>query len=272
VDCGTYIEQYLSAHVDGELSTDELRVAEEHLAGCADCRARFAEERAVKSLMRERARMLRTPTMVRGSILAALDAADNAERRDRAAGADRRGQQNSVLRRARVWVPVALAAAAVFGFVMLRGGSIPPAHAITPFDVAVDHYAQFAAHFEPNVTSNSPPDISAAYMDHKLPGLLWNLQPSGYKLVGGRIEQLRDGSPVAFTFYRGDAGTILCTYMKAEAFEPPPGAVHAMGEHNYYEYKGYRICLSYPRGGFICILVSGRAMHDFVQDIAASEL
>jgi len=269
VDCGTYIEKFLSAHVDGELSPDELRAAEEHLAGCANCRARFAEERAVKSLMRERAQMLRTPAMVRGSILAALDAADSAERRDRAASADR--PRRSALRRVGPWIPVALAAAAVFAFVMFRGGSMTPAHAITPLDVAVDHYAQFSAHFEPTVKSNAPPDISAAYMDHHLPGVLWNLQPSGYKLVGARIENMRDGSPAAFTYYRGETGSILCTYMKAPGFEPPIGATKVIGEHNYYEYKGYRICVSYPLGNFICILVTRRTMNDFVQDIAASE-
>jgi hypothetical protein len=146
-----------------------------------------------------------------------------------------------------------------------------PAHAITPLDVAVDHYAQFAAPFEPNVKSNARPYISAASMDQHLPGVLWNLQPSGYKLVGARIEYLHNGSPVAFTFYRGDTGTILCTYIKAPGFEPPIGAIKVMGEHNYYEYKGYRICVSYPLGNFVCILVSGRTMNDFVQDISASE-
>lgn len=64
VDCTTYIEKYLSAHVDGELSAAELRDAEEHLAGCVNCRVRFAEERAVKALLRERAAMLRTPPIV----------------------------------------------------------------------------------------------------------------------------------------------------------------------------------------------------------------
>ncbi len=96
MDCKTYIEKYLSAHVDGELTPAELREVEEHLAGCDNCRARFAEERAVKALLRERAAMRRTPPIVRGSILAALDAADaadatNPERggADRSAGADR---------------------------------------------------------------------------------------------------------------------------------------------------------------------------------------
>ncbi|MGA7870743.1 MAG: zf-HC2 domain-containing protein, partial [Candidatus Binatus sp.] len=72
VDCGTYIEKYLSAQVDGELSAAELRGAEEHLARCVHCRARFAEERAVKAMLRESATMHGTPPMVRGSILAAL--------------------------------------------------------------------------------------------------------------------------------------------------------------------------------------------------------
>ncbi|MGC2277872.1 MAG: zf-HC2 domain-containing protein, partial [Candidatus Binatus sp.] len=70
MDCATYIDKYLSAHVDGELSADELREVEDHLAGCVNCRARFAEERAVKALLRERAAMRRTPPIVRGSILA----------------------------------------------------------------------------------------------------------------------------------------------------------------------------------------------------------
>src|ERR1700688_4222710 len=81
VDCDTYIDKYLSAQVDGELSAAELRDAEEHLAGCVNCRARFAEERAVKALLRERAELRRTPPMVRGSILAALDAIDSADAR-----------------------------------------------------------------------------------------------------------------------------------------------------------------------------------------------
>src|SRR5258707_9221403 len=113
------MEKYLSAHVEGELSAAELGEAEEHLAGCVNCRARFAEERAVKTLMRERAELRRTPPMVRGSILAALDAIDAADAsnaggrvRDRIEGADRAGWLS--IRRARVWVPVAMAAVAVF--------------------------------------------------------------------------------------------------------------------------------------------------------------
>ena len=275
VDCGTYIEKYLSAHVDGELSAAELRAAEEHLAGCVDCRARFAEERAVKALVRERAEMRRTPAMVRGSILAALDAIDAADAsnaegrgRDRSGGADRAGW--SAVRGARVWIPLAMAAVAVFAFVMLRGGSRPPAHPIAPFEIAIDNYKQFVEHFEPNVKSDSPGDISDAYLEHQLPGFLWNFQPSGYKLIGGRVDHLGDGSPVSYTFYRSDTGTILCTYTKSHGLEPLEGEIQEIGGHRFYQYKGYSICLSYPPGGFICILVSQRPMKQFVQDVMDS--
>ena len=171
--------------------------------------------------------MRRTPPIVRGSILAALDAIDAADTssasgRDRAAGADRGGRFS--IRRARIWAPAAIAAVAVFAFVILHGvGGTPPAHAIPPFDVAIEHYQQFAQRFEPNVKSALPADLSDAYMDHQLPGFLWNFQHSGYKLIGGRIDRLADGSSVAYTFYRGDNGAILCTYMKSHGMQPPGG-------------------------------------------------
>ena len=282
VDCETYIDKYLSAHVDGELSATELRDAEEHLAGCANCRARFAEERAVKALMRERAALRRTPPMVRGSILAALDAIDKADGskpgergRDRS-GADRAGRLS--IRRARVWMPIAMAAVAMFAFVILHGVNGPtPAHAIPPFDLAINNYAQFVQHFEPNVKANSPADISDTYMEQQLPGFVWDFGHRGYRLVGSRLDRLPDGSPVAYTFYRGDSGAILCTYMKSHGLQPPPGEARDLGEmnvysgeHHYYQYKGYSVCLSYPREGCICILVSQHEMKQFVQDIVNS--
>jgi Putative zinc-finger len=276
MDCATYIEKYLSAHVDGELSAAELRDAEEHLAGCVNCRARFAEERAVKAMLRERAEMRRTPAVVRGSILAALDAVDAAgasgtasSRRDCPSASERAPWYS--IRRARMWAPVAIAAVAVFAFVMLHGGSPPPAQAIVPFDVAIDHYDHFVQRFEPNVNSASPADLSGAYMDHQLPGFLWNFQHAGYKLRGGRIDRLADGTSVAYTFYQGDTGSVLCTFMKSHGFQPPAGEVQEMEGHRCYRYRGYSICLSYPPGGFICILVSQRPMKDFTQDVIDAE-
>jgi hypothetical protein len=269
VDCSTYIENYLTPHVDGQLSAEETVAVEQHLAGCAICRARFAEDRAVKALLRERSQMRRTPVQVRGSILAALDAADQQDlERSRT---PRQLTALATIRRPYVWIPTALAAAVMFAFVILHTGATP-AHAVPAFDMAIDSYAHFVEHFEPNVPSASYASISDAYMDHKMPGFLWNFQPSGYKLVGGRVDRLPDGSPVTYTFYRGGEHAILCIFAKSHGLEPPPGAVQAMGNHTYYNYKGYSICLSYLRSDFICMLVSGRSMDLFVQDIMASSL
>ena len=43
-----------------------------------------------------------------------------------------------------------------------------------------------------------------------------------------------------------------------------------MDESSLLPYKGYSVCLSYPHGGCICILVSHRPMKEFVQDIVDS--
>jgi len=272
MDCTTYIEKFLSAHVDGELNPTEASAVELHLKGCANCRLLHAEQRAVKALVHERALRFKTPVQVRGSILAALDAADAATARDqRPARVERRGF--SIVRRARVWVPTAVAAVAMFAFVTLHGGNVPTAGAVPAFDAAIARYENFNAHFEPNVPSSTFGEISDAYIDHQMPGLLWNLQPSGYRLVGGRLDRLPDGSLAAFTFYRGQGSSILCAFMKAHGIRTPEGASQTVAGHSYYVYKGYRICWSYyPHGDFISVLVSRNTMPYFVQDILGTSL
>jgi hypothetical protein len=168
-----------------------------------------------------------------------------------------------------------MAAAALFAFIMIHG-NVQQAHAFSPFDVAIDNYKQFADHFEPNIKSTAPADISDAYMEQKLPGFVWNFQRVGYKLVGGWVDHLSDGTPVSYTFYRGRSGTILCTYMKSHGVQPPPGESEQPDEpnyaveHHYYNYKGYNVCLSYPRSGCICILVTRRPMQEFVEAVIDS--
>jgi hypothetical protein len=156
---------------------------------------------------------------------------------------------------------------------MFHGGNVPPAGAVPAFDAAIARYEHFDAHFVPNVPSSSPADISDAYLDHQMPGLLWNLQPSGYRLVGGRLDRLPDGSLAAFTFYRGEGTSILCAFMKAHGMQTPQGATQTVAGHSYYIYKGYRLCFSYyPRGDFISVLVSRNTMPNFVQDILGTSL
>ncbi len=268
MDCRAYIDDYLSAHADGELSGDELRAAEKHVADCDACRARLAEERAIKTLVRDSARLLRTPVQVRSGIAQLLHSADG-EAVGGGRGPARRGALAS-LRRPRVWIPAALAAAAVFAFLIVRGRTTSEAR-VPLFDVAVESYDRFEQHFDANVPSDSPASISDAYMNHKMPGFLWNFGPSGYRLVGGRLETLADGRQVTYTFYSGAEGHILCTYLRANISEAPEGALQQTDAHYYYVYRGHSLCLSfYPGGKFICILVSRRPFQAFLRDITDS--
>jgi hypothetical protein len=52
MDCGK-MEKYILGYVDGRLEAGELRKAEGHLAGCAECGRRVAEFRAVSGLLGE---------------------------------------------------------------------------------------------------------------------------------------------------------------------------------------------------------------------------
>ena len=269
MDCGTYIADYLTPHADGELMGAELARAEAHVAQCARCAAALAEERELKAILHVRAGMLRTPPQVRGSILAALDAAD---RRDavprRAPGPSRRPM---LARGLRYTIPVAVAAALAFVVVLLRNPT--PAESYPAFDYATNNYDQFVGHFDPNVPSSSPGDIAAAYIDHKMPGYLWNFQPSGYKLVGGRLEKMPDGRWVTNTFYRSDDGAILCAFVSTSGLKLPPRDAEELGVHHFYEYRGHTICMSYmPGDKYICILVSHKSMKAFMKDIMNSEL
>ena len=268
MDCGTYIADYLTPHADGELRGADLARAEAHVAQCPQCSAVLAEERELKAILHVRAGMLRTPPQVRGSILAALDAADRREATPKVMAAPRR--RPALVRGLRYAIPVALAAALAF-VVLLRNPT--PAESYPAFDYATDHYDQFVARFDPNVPSGSPGDIAAAYIDHKMPGYLWNFQPSGYKLVGGRLEKMPDGRWVTNTFYRGEAGAILCSFVATSGLRLPPRDADELGVHHFIAYRGHTICISYlPGGKYICILVSSKSMKAFMQDIAASEI
>ena len=96
MDCSEYIGQYLAAQADDELDVNERRLADDHLAKCADCRAMLAEERVLKTAVRRSAGIVRTPPDVRLRIRAALGelAETNPDRRagGRRAGAGRRDE------------------------------------------------------------------------------------------------------------------------------------------------------------------------------------
>jgi hypothetical protein len=266
VNCGDYIRDCLSAHADGELAGGELRAAEEHVAGCAECREQLAEERAIKAALRRHAAASATPAALRSRISAVLDTEDSAARAaaHRAALARR---APSALRSARVWIPAAIAALLLIAFIAERGHRAREPHVPT-FDLAIAELQKFEEHFEPNVPSDTPAHISEAYTDHNMPGYIWDFTRAGYRLIGGRLDHMPDGRPATFTLYRSGKDAILCTYVEIAMFAPPLRPAEQAVAHAFYRYRGYSICVTrFPKDNFYCILISRRPMQEFRQVI-----
>lgn len=278
MNCVDYIENFLSAHADRELTTAELREAEEHLRKCLGCRGKLEDELAMKRLLRERIQMRRVPAEVRRNLLETLDrvaAEEEAKRADaRGPSADRRGARS--LRRAAMWAPFVLAASIVIFFLtkreLTREPPLPLPTAATlaqsrDFDATIAALKRFQQSFQPNVPSASPGDIQMAYASAGMPDFLWNFSGSGLALKGGRIEQLPDGRKVAYTLYQGARGSLLCARFKA-ANAPPPGTVQKLDGHHFYTYRGYSVCYTYVGdGGFVCILASRLPLDQMVKAV-----
>jgi hypothetical protein len=281
VNCEEYITNYLSADADGELTPEEERAVAQHLGsgpqdGCAACRARLAEERLLKTLIRRQAATVKTPEEVQAWINAALDQIDCGPASRRLGIAVMRE-----LRRPRTWAP--LAAAAMLLVVVWAGGILPGTHrgaspsdtgvssipATQALDQAVYSYETFETAFRPTVPSGSLADIAMAYGEAEMPDTMWNFQYAGFGVVGGRIDQLPDGNPVTYTLYHGRNGDILCTRYKASDLALPPGALGDMHGHLLYRYKGYSLCLTVSeQDHFICVLTTSEPMDELRHDIS----
>jgi anti-sigma factor RsiW len=268
VNSDTYIRDYLAPHADGELAGDELRAADEHVAGCAECRERLAEERALKRTLREHAEAFAAPAALRARLVAVLDTEDAAREAAREAAPARRAP--GAIPRARIWIPAAIAALLLVAFIAERRHRASEPHVPT-FDLAIAHLQKFEDHFEPNVPSDTPAHISDAYMDHGMPGYIWDFTHAGYRLVGGRLDHMPDGRPATFTLYRSGTDAILCTYVEIATFAPPLKPAEQAVVHVFYRYRGYSICVTkVPKDNFYCILISHRPMQEFRQVIGGN--
>lgn len=260
VNCIEYIEDFLSAHADGELSESDLRDAEQHLRRCLGCRAKLADERALKNLIREHIEMRTMPDTMRRQLLEALDRAASEEETQ----TTKRHGRLRAFDRSTPWILLALAAALAIVLVTTRRFAPPlgPVAATAPsrnanFDLAIAAFSRFERKFTPNLPSDSSAALSAAYAQAKMPAFIWNFDTSGLRLVGGRLEKLPDGRKVTYTFYRGAENSILCTRFKADNASSPPGPAQTLKHHRFYRYRGYSVCYApASSGGFVCILTS----------------
>jgi anti-sigma factor RsiW len=311
MECCRYTTEFLSAHVDGHLSGQELLTADDHLQSCERCRATFAEEHRVKALIRTSSPFTKVPADVRMRIRAALgevtDPDMNARRTD-----PRRESGFPARRAVRVarWMKarplrIAIPSAAVASLVLLvalgvgpfatraTSPSVPP----TPvFDLAAASFDGLARGFEPNVATEPPhdgdgayyawvvdrtsdgrrpdelADLARAYREAGIPEDIYDFTSAGYALYGGRIDQSVDGWPMSYTVYRGDKGEILSICMHAPGFAAPLGARYWSGSHSFFQYQDHSLCLTFgPAGHFVSILVSREPVADLLRDVTLAD-
>jgi hypothetical protein len=311
VDCQEYISEYLAAHADNELTGQERRAAEDHLASCPACRGQLAEERALKALMRQQAGIVKTPADVRRSIRAALAEVSERgflvwNRRDSfgAIASSHQAAESVDKRLARLnrpWMWASVAASILVLVVLITGLDMLSRRAsreisVPAFDSAISKFARFERDFEPNVPldafsdhdgisyawvvdrnsltelSDRIDDVARAYREADMPADIYHFEQSGYGLAGGRLERMPEGRPVTYTLYVGYQGSILSICYRDARMAAPVGAAYASGVHSFYDYQGYTICLTfYPTGHFVSILVSRQPLQQLVWTVTLAE-
>jgi anti-sigma factor RsiW len=243
-----YVERCLSADTDGEPDTTELRAARAHIEGCSECKETLAVTRKMKAETLTLG-AVRAPRELRERILDALDEVDReSESRER--------------RRVVAWISVGTIAACLVAilFMQMRPASNPT------FDAAIATFDKMEPNFTPNVPSNSPDQLAAAFIYQFGVPMAWDFSSLGLSAVGGRFEHDVEGAPVGYSLYKGDRGALLCIVYRDEAFNFPRGGELVKGIHLYH-YKGYSIAAT-RRYAVFAILVTKLPTADLSQVFA----
>ena len=252
MDHREYIERYLSADLDQELSVQERREVTAHLAGCAQCREQRAEEEALKALLREHLPIIPAPAALRQGIAAALD--------DLAAIPKKRPRR---VRMRLLGVPLAAAAALAAVTLVFRGmglhfPEIPPhgnrALVRNPaFDAAVASYLASEKRFTPNIASRTVDELANSLNEQIGFPFVWDFSSVGLKLAGARVDRQPDGKVVVSSLYKGTKDSILCiNYLDLSPF--PSGGQLIKGIH-VYRYKNLHVCAT-RYNGVACLMVT----------------
>lgn len=242
MDHREYIERYLSADVDGELSAEERAAVDAHLAACEACRQRRAAELELKRLMRARLSIAPAPADVRRRVIDALASLD-----DRPPAALRRS-----FRRPLASIGIGLAgaiAAALAIFILTR----PPAN--PEFDAAIANYLKAERQFTPNVPSATVDDMAVAMAAEFGFPFIWDFSTIGLNLIGARVDHTEDQTPIAQAFYKGPSGTLLCIMRRENATLTFPAGGEVIRGVQVYRYRGYSIAET-QYNTVVCVMVT----------------
>jgi anti-sigma factor RsiW len=246
-------ERQLGAYLDEELDVPAREAVEQHLRGCAACRARYDRQRALSAALRQELPTYVAPDLLRARIDGALRAA--AVREAPTMPPTAAPPVGAATAAARRWRWAALAASALFvvsttyGVVATRGAgrtaertAESPADAIA-HDVLASHVRSLMPGHLTDVASSNRHNVKPWFngrLDYSPP--VYDLSGAGFPLVGGRMDYV-EGRAVAVLVYqrREHIVNLFVWPADGEPARAPEGAAEPTRQ-------GYHV-LSWTRGG-----------------------
>jgi anti-sigma factor (TIGR02949 family) len=203
MDCRT-AQPLLEAYLDGELARADARELEQHIDGCADCRAALTRLDGVRRALREKSLRYAAPAALRERIKQA--AMPDAAAGDRPAAASMPAPRRRAAPAG--WWRIAAACVLAFGAgaVSMRSWHTPDEHASATSALARD---LFASHWRA-LAAASPVDVVSSDRHTVKPWfagkvaespLVRDFAEQGFALVGGRVDYVGD-ERVAVLVYR----------------------------------------------------------------------
>lgn len=223
---------------DGRLSTEARQQIELHLERCQTCRG-------------ERDRIAGTRQVLRAALSGAEDVPDLLRARIAAALEKESG------RRRRSWLlPAGLAAAAVLAIAMMLLFDRPddfPTAAVHDFDAV--NAGKLPLQFQTADAAQLQ-----AWFDSQLsiPSRVFDLGMMGYRLVGGRIDELRGRRSALFVYRRDEGGIVICEMFEGVTSSLPPGAERRQnnGIDFFVFQRDGATAIFWQEGEVVCVLAS----------------
>lgn len=247
----------VAAHVDGQLTPEEMALAAAHLEVCPACTRRWEGERQLKHLMQDRRLLQTAPTVLRERVLARLDAEDRRPRTTVGASAWR------LARVPRLALAGALVVVAIVIAAHLRSGPHAPGTMLA--QVIADYHAAEMQGVKLDLQTNDPEQLRQYYQRTgklEFTNTVMDLRPFGLDLVGGSLVKLTSKDST-FTLYRGGPVMLLCHRIWAPDLPLPPGGEVIKG-NTFYTSDGITVCI-HREGGVVCFLATAMPRDEFIR-------
>jgi mycothiol system anti-sigma-R factor len=210
--CGE-IQELLTAYVDGEVTTKEKIILEDHLGSCTSCTTTLGMERSLKTLVHEKGQSVLVPQNLRERI-----GKISLEKR-------RHSALRSVLSRLGSGpLPLyALAAAALVLFIFRNSVLFHKGSLIE--EAILTHRRVVAGEIPLEVRTQDATRLSidlAGRTELQMNPMVHDLQKMGFYLEGGGIIRIADQQTI-YTMYKGHEHAISCFRLKARPEVVPRG-------------------------------------------------